>query len=90
MLLLITTLKSKTLIVFIIIFRILSANKAAFVSTELANKAYAYLLTILTDATDPVTKACAYLLIALIDAIALSQKPTYLCTAQQQNHIISL
>jgi hypothetical protein len=48
---------------FLIIFGTLSAGKAAFVSAELANKAYAHLLTAPTDATDTVTEAYAYLLI---------------------------
>jgi hypothetical protein len=42
---------------FLIIFRTLFVNKAAFVSIELANKAYAYLLIAPTDATDPIIKA---------------------------------
>jgi hypothetical protein len=41
------------------------------VSTELANKAYAYLLTALTDVTDPVIEACAHLLITLINVTDL-------------------
>jgi hypothetical protein len=39
------------------------------VNTELANKACAYLLIALTDATDTATKACAHLLITPINAI---------------------
>jgi hypothetical protein len=50
------------------IFGTLSASKAAFVSTELANKAYAHLLTAPTDATDTATEACAHLLTAPTDA----------------------
>jgi hypothetical protein len=38
------------------------------VSTELANKACAYLLTALINATDTVIKACDYLLITPTDA----------------------
>jgi hypothetical protein len=38
-------------------FGTLSADKAAFVSTELANKAYAHLLTAPTNATGLVTEA---------------------------------
>jgi hypothetical protein len=38
------------------------------VSTELANKAYAHLLTAPTDATDTATEACAHLLTAPTDA----------------------
>jgi hypothetical protein len=38
------------------------------VSVELANKAYAHLLTAPTDAIDTVTKACAHLLITPINA----------------------
>jgi hypothetical protein len=38
------------------------------VSTELANKAYAYLFTALTDAIDTATEAYAHLLTALTDA----------------------
>jgi hypothetical protein len=38
------------------------------VSAELVNKAYAHLLTALTDVTDPITEACAHLLTALTDA----------------------
>jgi hypothetical protein len=56
---------------FYIIFRTLSASEAAFVSAELANKACAYLLTALIDATDSVTKACAHLLTAPTNATDL-------------------
>jgi hypothetical protein len=42
---------------FLITFGTLSANKAAFVSAELANKACAYLFTALTNATDLATEA---------------------------------
>jgi hypothetical protein len=42
---------------FFITFGTLFANEAAFVSTELANKACAHLLTTPTDATGPVTEA---------------------------------
>jgi hypothetical protein len=38
------------------------------VSTELANKAYAHLLTALTDAIDTATEACAHLLTTPTDA----------------------
>jgi hypothetical protein len=44
------------------------------VSAELANKAYAYLFTAPTNATDTVTKACAYLLIAPMNATDLITK----------------
>jgi hypothetical protein len=53
---------------FYTIFGTLSADEAAFVSTELANKTYAHLLTALTDATDTATEACAHLLTAPTDA----------------------
>jgi hypothetical protein len=53
---------------FHITFGTLSANEAAFVSAELANKACAHLLTAPTDATDTVTEACAHLLTAPTDA----------------------
>jgi hypothetical protein len=42
---------------FLTTFGTLFANKAAFVSTELVNKACAHLLTTLTDATGPATEA---------------------------------
>jgi hypothetical protein len=42
---------------FFITFKTLFANKAAFVSAELANKACAYLLITFTDATGLVTEA---------------------------------
>jgi hypothetical protein len=42
------------------------------VSTELANKACAHLLTAPTDATDTATEACAHLLTALTDATDLT------------------
>jgi hypothetical protein len=42
---------------FLTTFGTLSANKAAFVSAELANKACAHLLTTPTDATGPATEA---------------------------------
>jgi hypothetical protein len=47
---------------FLITFGTLSANKAAFVSAELANKACAHLLTTPTNATDTATEACTHLL----------------------------
>jgi hypothetical protein len=53
-------------------FRTLSADKAAFVSAELANKACAHLLTAPTDATDTATEACAHLLTAPTDATDLT------------------
>jgi hypothetical protein len=52
---------------FVTTFGTLSASEAAFVSTELANKACAHLLIAPMDATDTVTEACAYLLITLTD-----------------------
>jgi hypothetical protein len=57
MLLLIITLKSKTLIVFIIIFGTLFASKAAFINIELANKACTHLFITLINATNSVTEA---------------------------------
>jgi hypothetical protein len=56
---------------FYITFGTLSASKAAFVSAELANKAYAHLLIALTDATDTITEACAHLLMAPTDTTDL-------------------
>jgi hypothetical protein len=47
---------------FLIIFGTLFTNKAAFVSTELANKACAHLFTTPTNVTNTVIKACTYLL----------------------------
>jgi hypothetical protein len=47
---------------FLTTFETLSAGEAASVSAELANKAYAHLLTAATDATDTATEACAHLL----------------------------
>jgi hypothetical protein len=46
---------------FLTIFKTLFINKAAFVSTELANKACAHLLTTPTNVTDIATEACTYL-----------------------------
>jgi hypothetical protein len=57
---------------FLIILKTLFANKAAFVSAELVNKAYAHLLIALINATDPVTEACAHLLTAPTDATGLA------------------
>jgi hypothetical protein len=53
---------------FYITFRTLFAGKAAFVSTELANKAYTHLFTAPTNATNTVIEAYAHLLTALTDA----------------------
>jgi hypothetical protein len=53
---------------FLTTFKTLSANKAAFVSAELANKACAHLLTAPTDATGTITEACAHLLTTPTDA----------------------
>jgi hypothetical protein len=47
---------------FLTTFGTLSADEAASVSAELANKACAYLLTAPTDATDTATEACTHLL----------------------------
>jgi hypothetical protein len=44
------------------------------VNTELANKAYVYLLTAPTDATDTATEACAHLLTAPTNATDLTTK----------------
>jgi hypothetical protein len=56
---------------FFITFRTLFTNKGAFVSAELANKAYAHLFTALIDAIDLVTEAYAHLLTAFINATGL-------------------
>jgi hypothetical protein len=68
MLLLTTTLKKQGFNCFLITFKILSASKAAFVSTELAKKACAYLFITSIDAINTATEACAYLHITLINA----------------------
>jgi hypothetical protein len=57
---------------FVTTFETLSADEAAFVSAELANKACAHLLTTPTNATDTATEACTHLLMTLMNVTDLA------------------